>query len=389
MLHGQTALPLGGPLAPASSQRSVTGQTRTRQTLTAGRSHGIGAGVGLGEEAGALGEWRIIQVEHTADLGAGRHHPAHDDVRLGDLGGAVLAEPVGLEPADTRHELRAGVAAVHPELLPVVAVAAELDVRGDRQGTRRVERRGEVDHPAGRVAIEHGARAANHFDPADRPEVDIARLRRAVRRRDRDAVLDDRQPAQAEPWLRRADAEPDAPREPVVASVLDEQPGNAAERLVERGPALGVLDLVSLDHGDRLRHRGEILVSTHDGDRLCERGDFEHDIPCPGRALGDGDRHGLAPKPYHHSLHLIVAGIQSSDLVVPSSVAHGASRAAGFEVPCRHGHAEQDRSAFVLDRSSDSGSPGLRFCRLGGSARRRAAQDDEERHASGQPAGTH
>ena len=289
MLHGHAALPLGGCLAPVTGPRDPTGQTGTREALAVVITHRVGAGVGLVEKARALGKRCVIEVEHGANLGVGRQLLAQHEVCLGNLGGAVLPEPVDLEPADAGHELRGGVPAIHADLLPVVAVAAELDVRRDRQPTRRVERSVQVDHPAGRVAVEHRARAADDVDPADRPQVDVARLRRAVRRRDRNAVLDDRQPAQTEPRLRRADAEADAPREAIVPTVLDEQTRNPSQRLIERRPALRELDLVALHDGDRLRYVGEVLVGARDRHRFGERRDGQHQVR--GRGAATTDRH--------------------------------------------------------------------------------------------------
>ena len=134
-------------------------------------------------------------------------------------------------------------------------------------------------------------------DPSNRPQIDVPRFGRAVGRRDRDTVLDDGESSQTKPWLRSADTEPDAARETVVSSVLDEQPGNAAERLIERGPTLCKLDLIPLDHRDRLRDGREQLVGAGDHHGLGERGDGENEIKHGGFAGCDGHAEWLAAEP--------------------------------------------------------------------------------------------
>ena len=162
--------------------------------------------------------------------------------------------------------------------------------------------------PPAEFAVEHRARAANHFDSTDRPEIDVARLGRAIRRRDRNAVLDDRQPAQTEPRLRRADAETDAPREPVVATVLHEQPGDPSERFVERDPTLGVFDLVALHDGDRARHDSEVLASPRDSHSLRKRGDGQHHVHRVRLAGGHGRGFGIAAETWQRTPDLVSPG---------------------------------------------------------------------------------
>ena len=155
MLDGESVLPLRGRFTPVSSDRHSAGQTGARHAFIVRPAHRVAASIGRSEETGAFRERRVVQVEHATDLGVGRQLVTDDGVRLGDLGRTVLAEAVGFKAADACHELGARVTAVGSDLLPVVPMAAKLDVRSDRQRSRGVERRFEADHAAGRVTVEH------------------------------------------------------------------------------------------------------------------------------------------------------------------------------------------------------------------------------------------
>jgi len=339
--HSQSTLPLVGPLAPVSSDRVHPSHPRVVQSVV------------LVEKAGALGERRVIEVEHSADLRVGRHVPTHDNVYLRDFGVAVLPESVSFEPADTRHDLCPGADTVHAELLAVVAVATKLDVGPDRQPARWVERRGQAEHAGGGVPVEHRARATDDVNPPDRPEVDVARLGRAVRRRDRNAVLDDRQLTQLEPRLRCADAETDATGETKVAPVLDEQTGNAPECLVGRRLTLRVVDVVPLHDGDRPRHGRQVLVGTGDDDGLRERGNRQRHLHPDRSARSDGHDGHVTGEAGKHGVHLVAPGHQVRDRVASPAIADSGLGATRAGVGRGHGDTGQHAAALAFDGATD------------------------------------
>ena len=328
-------------------------------------------------KARALGERRIVVVEDAGDVGPVGKRLAHDHVGLADLRRAVVAPAVGLEAAEAAHEPRAAVAvAVDAELLAVVAVAADLQIGADRQPPRRVDLGEQADHPTRRVAVEHGARTADHLDAPHRPQIDVTRLGGPVRSRDGDAVLNDGQSAQAEARLRRANAQPDAAGQPVAAAVLDEQPGDAPQRLVERRLPLREVERLGPHHRHRVGHRRQALIRTGHGDRLGQRRDGQREIQGPGNTAADRHRRRLAEKTGELSLDLVVAGGQTFDLVAAAGVGDGAARQTARRVANRHGHPRQDAAELVQHGTGDRTGTALpRRCRH--ACRTEAERSDE------------
>ncbi len=330
------------------------------------------------------GERQVVVVEDERQLGPRRERLPHDHVGLTDLGLAVVPPAVDPEAADAAHEPRAAVVvAVDPELLPPVAVAAPLQVGAYRQPPRRIDLGDEADHPAGGVAVEDRARAADDLDAPHRPEVDVARLGGPVGGGQRYPVLDDGEPADAEVRLGRrgADAQGDAAGQPVVAPVLDGQARDATQRLVERRLPLAEAERLGSQHRHRVGHVVETLIGPRHGDGLGQRRDRQGDVDDRLRPR-HRRRGGVAAEPGENGGHLVVSRGQPRDLVAADVAGHGAARQAGRVMPNGHRHPGQQSAELVGDDAPDRAGVVLR--------RRRGAEQDEaaRRDESGRAGGS-
>ena len=279
---------------------------------------------------------------------------------------AVAAPAVRPEAAETAHEPRpAVIAAVDPELLSLVAVAAPLQVGAERQPPRRIDLGDQVDHAAGGVPVQDRARAADDLDAPHRPEVDAARLGGPVGGGQRNPVLDDGQSADAEHGLGRrgADAQRDAARQPVVAPVLDGQARHAAQRLVERRLPLGEAERLGPQHRHRVGHVVQALLRPRHGDRLGQRRDGQGEVD---NRLHSRDPRcgGVGAEPGQEDGYLVVSRGQPHDLVVAVLAGHRAARQAGRGMPRGDGHAGQQAAQLVADDSPDRPGVFLRDRRL-------------------------
>ena len=99
-------------------------------------------------------ERQVVVVEDEGQVGPCRERLPHGHVGLAHLRLAVVPPAAGPEAADATHEPGAAVvAAIDPELLPPVAVAAPLQVGPYRQPPGRIDLGDQVDHAAGGVAV--------------------------------------------------------------------------------------------------------------------------------------------------------------------------------------------------------------------------------------------
>ena len=272
----------------------------------------------------------------------------------------MLTEPVGLDPVDVEQVARPAGRPLDFDLLSLVPVAAELDVRLDPEPLGCRKFRPQTDHATGRVAVQHGAGPPDDLDPAGRAQIEVGRLGRAVCGRERDAVLQQLDVSHPEPDHRRPDGGLHTARETEIPSVLDEQSRNATQRLGQGLLALRELDLVSPDDGDGGRHFAALLNGPGHRDGFRKRRDFQHDVQRQRGAHGEHNGHRPAAEPRQDRVYVIVARRQLKQLEASLGAAHRAAGDIRPEVPRRDRRAGQNRAGFVTNRALDRALAGLR-----------------------------
>ena len=219
-----------------------------------------------------------------------------------------------------------------------------------------------------------------HLDAPHGAEVDVARLGRPVGRRYRNAVLNDGEAAQAEPRLRRPDAQTDAAGESIAPPVLHQQSGNAAEHLVERRAALREVDLFVAHHRHGVRHARQRLRRAGHFDRLGDRRNSERQVE-PRSRRSDRDRGHVAQERRHQNADGVIARGQPQNAVDALRVGDGAPQQAGLAMLYRHGRTRQHAADLVDDGADDR--TGILLGRSSRCARHEYQRCAQQRHEGG------